>query len=134
MAVDFILFLTIKKNLVSVKQELFFVIVQNKLKSALIRKHILYYVLKYQLKIVYFVSSAESRIFPFLRVAQALVATRSCVKLRLSALDTKYTILFAVQRTSAGKSTFRRQNDTDKANFRFTADKKFIIVEKSWGN
>ena len=26
--------------------------------------------------------------------------------------------------TSSGKLTFRTQNDTDKANFRFTADKK----------
>ena len=96
-----------------------------------------------------FVSRAE-RILTRERVATciettrgtlALVGTRYCVKICLSALDTKYTILSAVHRklvesvsllrakswffsTSAGKSTFSTQNDADSANFRYTADKR----------
>ena len=32
-------------------------------------------------------------------------------------------------RTGAGKETFHTRNDTDKANFRFTAEKNFLLVK-----
>ena len=76
------------------------------------------------------------------------LATRTCVKVRFSALDAKCTILSAVHRKLAlsmsfllaeslfsriravkfyvcGNSIFRKQNDTNLAKYRLTSNKKY---------
>ena len=74
---------------------------------------------------MYFVSSAERRIFArerfFVRCLPEVI--RVGVVLRAESGFSAHLKFYC---TSAGKSTFRAQNDTGKANFRCTVDKKII--------
>ena len=91
-------------------------------------------------KIVYFVSSAEKRILTQERdslaralryvphVIRTIFFVRCIPKVRWVGVILRVESWFS--RTSVGKSTFRKQNETNKANFRCTLDKN--ILPKIW--